>query len=134
MSYGPRPKNGNYTARQLARFLDVSLELAEEAIRARPGTPQRQIDYATRKDLELNGGVVTPKIKVTSTSNLVIDGKNARKKSTKFFDICQAFDALNLDRYDDWAEVGQGYIRARAEGVPARIEYKDKETTYIFSN
>ena len=140
MSYGPRPKDGNYSVLQLSRFLSVSKEHAAEAIAKRPGQPQRQISYACRKSLETTKvycairKITTSaeaKIKVTSTSNLVIDGEDSGQKSMKFFDICQAFDALDFEKQNDWTKVADGYIKDPTANP--QIKYVDRGVTYIFS-
>lgn len=132
MSYGPRPKNGNYSVLQLSRFFSVSKEHAAEAIAKRPGQPQRQISYAYRKSQEAdNRNRATPKIKVTSTSNLIIDGEDSCQKSMKFYDILEAFDALDFEKQNDWTKVADGYIKATTSNP--QIKYVDRGVTYIFS-
>lgn len=140
MSYGPRPKNGNYSVLQLSRFLSISKTAAAEAIANRLGRPQRQISYACRKSLETTKvycairKITTSaeaKVKVTSTSNLIIDGKDSGQKSMKFFDICQAFDALDFEKQNDWMKVADGYINDPTANP--QIKYADCGVTYIFS-
>ena len=133
MSYGPRPKDGNYSVRQLSNFHGVSKAAAAEAIAKRPGQPQRQISYAWRKSQ--NGkNCVTSKIEVTSTSNLVIDGEDSGQKSMIFYDILEAFDALDFEKQNDWTKVADGYIKASKEcNYNPQIEYVDRGVTYIFS-
>lgn len=129
MSYGPRPKDGNYSVRQLSRFFSVSKEHAAEAIAKRPGQPQRQISYAYRKSQETDRrNCATPKIKVTSTSNLIIDGKDSGQKSMMFYSESHAFDALNIQNHKDWLNV------MMAIEFKNRSEYRDQHTlkTYIF--
>jgi len=132
MSYGPRPKDGNYSVLQLSRFHGVSKAAAAEAIAKRPGQPQRQIAYAWRKSQ--NGkNHATPKIKVTSTSNLIIDGEDSGQKSMIFYDILEAFDALDFEKQNDWTKVADGYIKASKEcNYNPQIEYVDHGVTYIF--
>ena len=130
MSYGPRPKDGNYSVRQLVSFHGVSKAAAAEAIAKRPGQPQRQISYAWRKSQ--NGkNRATPKIKVTSTSNLIIDGEDSGQKSIMFFELLEAFDALDFEKQNDWTKVADGYIKDPTANP--QIKYVDRGVTYIFS-
>ena len=132
MSYGPRPKDGNYSVRQLVSFHGVNKAAAAEAIAKRPGQPQRQISYAYRKSQETDSrNRATPKIKVTSTSNLIIDGKDSGQKSMKFYDILEAFDALDFEKQNDWTKVADGYIKDPTANP--QIKYVDRGVTYIFS-
>ena len=127
MSYGPRPKDGNYSVRQLSNFHGVSKAAAAEAIAKRPGQPQRQISYAWRKSQ--NGkNRATPKIKVTSTSNLIIDGEDSGQKSMQFYHESHAFDALNIQNHKDCGDV------RLMLNYSNRFEYQDQHTlkTYIF--
>ena len=135
MSYGPRPKDGNYSVRQLVSFHGVSKAAAAEAIAKRPGQPQRQISYAYRKSQETDSrNRVTSKIEVTSTSNLIIDGEDSGQKSMIFYDILEAFDALDFEKQNDWTRVADGYIKAaKAGNSNPQIKYVDRGVTYIFS-
>ena len=132
MSYGPRPKDGNYSVRQLSNFHGVSKAAAAEAIAKRPGQPQRQISYAYRKSQETDSrNRATPKIKVTSTSNLIIDGEDSGQKSMMFFELLEAFDALDFEKQNDWTKVADGYIKDPTANP--QIKYVDRGVTYIFS-